>query len=105
MKYLFFTLLIGSAALLQGCKYPEPVKVEQADRRPVVGISGAPKHALLFVDGLKMGAVSTYNGKNGVLMVESGKHLIEVKDAAGKTLMSEEIFLSNSTTKILPFNP
>ena len=101
MKAIVF--LIISSCLLLGCAYPNAAKVEQKDNRPAIGISGAPKGTLLFVDGLRMGETSRYNGKAGVLMVESGKHLIEVKTEAGKILLSQDLFLSNSTTKIIPF--
>ncbi len=104
MKRLCAGLIIVSAALLQGCSYPDAAKIEQKDRRPAIGVSGAPD-AALYVDGLKMGMASQYDGKGNVLLVESGKHLVEVKAADGKVLLSETLFLSNSTTKILNIQP
>ena len=105
MKNFTVALLLISAALLQGCTYPEAAKIEQKDARPAIGISGAPKGAILFVDGLQMGKTAQFDGTKGVLLVESGKHLVEVKTAAGETLHSETLFLSNSTTKILTVQP
>ena len=105
MKALPFVLLLLSACLIQGCRYPEPAKVEQNDARPAIGISGAPEGALLYVDGLEMGSVSRYDGKEGVLLVESGKHVVEVRMPGGETLFQQEIFLSGSTTKIIEYNP
>lgn len=101
-----YLIIIATAALLlTGCTYPEPAKVEQKDARPAIGISGAPEGTLLYVDGLKMGPVSSYDGTAGVLLVEGGKHVVEVKAVAGNTLFTQEIFLSGSTTKIIKYNP
>ena len=105
MKYLCAGLIILSAALLQGCSYPDVAKIEQKDSRPAIGVSGALEGATLYVDGLKMGMASQYDGEENVLLVESGKHLIEVKTADGKVLLSETLFLSSSTTKILTIQP
>lgn len=106
MKTLFYALYITCAGiLLQGCSYPEPAKVEQKDTRPAIGISGAPENSRLFVDGLDMGPAMKYDGTEGVLLVESGKHRIELKTAEGKVLHSEELFLSSSTTEIINYVP
>ncbi len=105
MKTMFALILIGTASLLFGCAYPEPAKVEQDDARPAIGVSGAPEGSILYVDGLAMGATARYDGEVGVLLIESGKHRIEVKNPAGAVLYAEEVFLSGSTTKVLTYNP
>jgi len=102
MKLFAVLILIGSALFFQGCKYPDPPVVTQNDSRPLIGISGAPENSSLFVDGSEMGLTKRFNGKNGVLLVETGKHVIEVKSAGGEVLFSKEVFLSASTTKIFP---
>ncbi len=104
MKRLCAGLIILSVALLQGCHYPDAAKIEQKDNRPSIGISGAPKGAVLFVDGLKMGIAKQWDGEKNVLLVESGKHRIEVK-SGNTTLLSETIFLSGTTTKVLTVQP
>lgn len=105
MKPIALFFLIATTCLLQSCTYPEAAKIEQKDSRPAIGITGAPKGALLFVDGLEMGAANRFDGKAGVLKVESGKHLVEVRAAGGKILFSTEVFLGDSTTKLIAFNP
>ncbi len=105
MKCLCACLFVLLAVLVQGCTYPDPAKVEQKDSRPAIGVSGAPESAVLYVDGLKMGMAIQYDGKENVLLVESGKHLVEVKSASGEVLLSETLFLSSSTTKILTIQP
>ena len=105
MKCLCAGLFVLLAVLVQGCTYPDPAKVEQKDSRPAIGVSGAPESAVLYVDGLKMGMAIQFDGKENVLLVESGKHLVEVKTASGEVLLSETLFLSSSTTKILTIQP
>ena len=105
MNYLCAGLILLSTVLLQGCHYPDAAKVEQKDSRPAIGVSGAPKGAMLYVDGLEMGLASQYDGEKNVLLIESGKHLIEVKATDGKVLLSETLFLSSSTTKVLSIQP
>ncbi len=105
MKYLCAGLIILSAVMLQGCTYPDAAEIEQKDSRPAIGVNGAPEGAAIYVDGLKMGMASQFDGTENVLLVESGKHLVEVKAADGKVLLSETLFLSSSTTKILAIQP
>ncbi len=105
MKRLCAGLFILLALLLQGCTYPDTAQVEQKDSRPSIGVSGSPKGAVLYVDGLEMGTTIQFDGKQNVLLVESGKHLVEVKTADGKVLLSETLFLSGTTTKIIKLQP
>jgi hypothetical protein len=98
-------IIVAATLLLAGCKYPEPAKVEQLDARPAIGIAGAPEGTLLYVDGLQMGFVSQYDGKAGVLLVESGSHIVEVRNQSGETLFKTEVFLSGSATKVIPYDP
>jgi hypothetical protein len=105
MKSLCAGLLVVLAALVQGCAYPEPARIEQKDSRPAIGVSGAPEGAVLFVDGLQMGPAQQYDGKESVLLIESGKHRVEVKSAGGEVLLAETVFLSGSTTKVLHIQP
>jgi hypothetical protein len=105
MKHLSVGLFILSIILVQGCTYPEPAQIEQQDKRPAIGVRGAPESATLYVDGLKMGLANQYDGDEHVLLIESGKHLVEIKSADGKVIHSETVFLSNSTTKVLDIKP
>ena len=99
--------LVGTLFLLLafGCSYPEPAKIQQEDTRPSLGVSGAPASAVLFLDGLKIGPASKFDGTEHVLKVESGTHRVEIKSATGETLFSKEIFLSPSTVEILDVRP
>ena len=105
MKHISIGLFILSIILAQGCTYPEPAQIEQQAKRPSIGVRGAPESASLYVDGLEMGLANQYDGTEHVLLIESGKHLVEVKSADGKVILSETLFLSNSTTQILDIKP
>jgi len=100
MKRFIILIWVGIGFFLQGCTYPEPATITQKDSRPTIGISGAPAGAYLFVDGSKMGEAKRFDGKNGVLLVEPGKHKIEVKTSSGRLVFSTEVFLSSSTRKM-----
>ena len=100
MKVFSILILVGSALFFQGCSYPESPTITQKDARPAIGVSGAPTGSFLFVDGSKMGATDRFNGKKGVLLVEPGKHKIEVKKSTGEVVFSKEVFLSSSTSKM-----
>lgn len=105
MKWLCAGMLILLAAMVQGCAYPEPAKVEQKENRPTIGVSGAPEGAILYVDGLLMGKANDYDGTKRVLLIERGKHLIEITSAQGKKIHSETVFLSDSVTKVIQVQP
>ena len=105
MKRLCAGILVLLAILIQGCRYPDPATIEQADSRPAIGINGAPEGAVLYVDGLRMGMAGQYDGTEQVLLIESGKHLIEVKTAGGDVIHSETVFLNSSATKVLSVKP
>ena len=105
MKNLCTVTFVILFMLMQGCRYPDPATIEQTDSRPAIGISGAPLESVLYVDGLRMGMASQYDGTEQVLLIESGKHLIEVKTADGTVIHSETVFLSSSATKILAVKP
>jgi hypothetical protein len=105
MKILYAVLILLSVIFFQGCHYPDAAKIEQKDSRPAIGVAGAPVGSVVFVDGLKMGSASQFDGQKNVLLVESGTHLVEVKSASGQVLHSETLFLSGSTTKILQVSP
>lgn len=51
-----------SSSLLLGCHYPDAAKIEQKDTRPAIGVSGAPEGAALYMDSLKMGMASQFDG-------------------------------------------
>ena len=70
-------LIILIAVTLAACAYPT-TRVDIIDDRPKIAIHGAPDGALLLVDANNMGIANLYNGKPNVLIIEPGRHKIEI---------------------------
>ncbi|BDU72014.1 hypothetical protein [Mesoterricola silvestris] len=93
------TAVLALPLLLICCA--DPVTVTRAvDDRPRILLQGVPEGAVLFLDGKPMGSASAYAGNPGVLLVEPGTHLVEVR--LGETLlMSSKVFLGGGEQRTL----
>jgi hypothetical protein len=100
MKFFAASILI--LFLIIGCAYPSS-DVRVTDERPKIAVKNAPENAVIYVDGLKMGLASKFNGDSSVLLLEPGRHKIEIK-SGGRTLVSEDVFLGDSALKIFVVN-
>jgi hypothetical protein len=85
--------------LMSACSGPISA-VRVPDNRPAIAIQGAPADAILYVDGLSMGAAQQFDGRTQVLVLEPGPHKVEVI-RRGKRVLSEQIFLGEEGTKTL----
>ena len=92
-------LVIIALAALAGCSYPSS-RTEISDERPSIALSGAPKGSVVFVDGLEMGPATKFDGRNNVLMLEPGNHVIRIL-LGNDVLLTERIFLSGQATRTL----
>lgn len=92
---ILLTLLVS---LVCGCSLPATT-VRTVDDRPMIAIKGAPEGAMLFVDGLLMGATDQYNGDPGVLAVEPGTHVVRITANNG-TIYEQKIFVESSLKTI-----
>ena len=85
--------------LLLACADPV-TNVRTVDARPRLLVQGAPMGAVLFVDGRPMGEASAYAGSPGVLLLEPGTHVVEIR--AGQTLLlSQKVFLGGGEQRTL----
>ena len=92
-------LILALPLLLLACA--EPISVTRTlDDRPRLLVQGAPQGALLLVDGKPMGEAATYAGNPGVLLVEPGTHLLEVK-LGESLLLSQKVFLGGGEQRTL----
>lgn len=82
-----------------GCAYPSKQSGAK-DERPTIAVQGAPAGARLFVDGLDMGDAAGFNGKLGVLIVEPGTHVVEVR-VGPRVLHSERIYVAGGDTRVV----
>jgi hypothetical protein len=100
MKLFAASILI--LFLVIGCAYPSS-DVRVTDERPKIAVKNAPSDAVVYVDGLRMGLASKFNGEPGVLLLEPGRHKIEIKSGS-RTLLSEDVFLGESALKTFVVN-
>lgn len=97
MKTLVTSAMLLIAAL--GCVEPR-TNTQTVDGRPKVLVKDAPKGAVLYVDGVSMGQADSYRGDPGVLLLDPGTHLIEVK-AADRLLFSQRIFFGGGELRTI----
>ncbi len=95
------TLLMAALLLVMGLGCAEPrTHTRVVDGRPKILVKDAPKGAVLYVDGVSMGQADTYQGDPGVLLLEPGTHLVEIK-AAERLLFSQRIFLGGGELRTI----
>lgn len=82
-------VLVACAA----CVGPTTV-VRTVDTRPAIAVVGAPAGAALFLDGIPVGDPGEYDGNPGVLRVEAGTHLVEIR-VGGTTTFSQRVFVES----------
>jgi hypothetical protein len=80
--------------LLAACAMPSQA-ARTRDTRPALAVTGAPAGSQLIVDGLEVGAAATYDGRTNVLRLEPGTHEIAVRDASGKVILQQKVFLES----------
>lgn len=93
MRY-FLALVLCS--LLGACELPQST-VRTGAPAPALIVTGAPANSLLYVDGVQMGAATTFNGKPYTVSVLEGVHMVDVR-LAGKVIYSEKVFVGASET-------
>lgn len=98
MRKCFCVSLIA-LSLLSACGRPVS-EVRVLDNRSALAIQGASADAVLYIDGLSMGAAQQSDGQTRVLLLEPGPHKVEIV-SHGNKLLSEQIFLGGGETKIL----
>ena len=88
--------LVLVALLATACAMPQTA-VRTVDTRPAIAISRAPAGARLFVDAKDCGPAAAYDGRPQVLRVEPGTHEVDVRDAEGRTILRQRVFLESET--------
>ncbi len=100
-KLLRHVLVVLVLVALAGCsiRYPSG-RTDISDERPSIAFSGAPEGSVVFVDGQAMGPASQYDGRENVLLVEPGTHLIRVR-LGDRVLLTQRVFFSGQATRTL----
>lgn len=96
MKILVALTLLAS---LSACALPE-TSVRSGAVRPKLAFPNAEPDVTLVVDGITIGPADHYNGNPGVLLVEEGVHLVELK-RNGQTIHSEKTLVGNGETRAI----
>lgn len=99
MKKIFLSTIF--VFLMLGCGSMPETLVKTPDSRPQLAIKGAPQKSILYVDGLRIGDATIYNGEPKTLIIEPGSHLITIKSSEGVLIFSQKIFVE-SELKTIP---
>lgn len=91
------SILLLLPALSLGCEAPR-TEVRTLSLHPRIRFVDAPPQAEVFVDGKPVGLASDYSGHPGVLQLEAGTHVIEVR-LKGQTLLSTQVFLEGEALR------
>jgi hypothetical protein len=94
---------LALSLLLLGCKDPVTV-VRAVDDRPRLLIAGAPQGAVLYLDGKAVGPADAYRGEPGVLLVEAGTHLVEVR-LGDRVVLTQKVFLGGGEQRTVVVGP
>ncbi|MGI4814831.1 MAG: lipoprotein [Janthinobacterium lividum] len=78
MKRIVFAVLLTVA--LTGCVLPT-TRIVTGSARPTLRLIGSPKGSELLLDGRNIGAADAFDGVQGVLAIEEGPHVVEVRNA------------------------
>jgi uncharacterized lipoprotein YajG len=89
------TILVA-AAVLSACSLPQTT-VRSGSSQPNLIVKGAPKGSTLFVDDLRIGSATQYDGHPNVLAVLEGTHRVEIR-RGGSVLYSEKTFVGVGET-------
>ncbi len=96
-------LVLFLALALTACALPT-TRVNAGTARPTLTVIGAPANAMLFIDGLQIGAASSYNGAPNNLLIEEGVHRLELRQGA-TVLMVQKILASGGENTKFTYNP
>jgi hypothetical protein len=99
MRSLFALMLLAS---LSACALPE-TSVRTGAARPRLAFPNAGPDMILVMDGITIGPANRYDGNPGVLLVEEGVHLLELK-RNGQTVHSEKALVGNGETRAINVN-
>lgn len=92
-------LILGIALAVSACALPE-TKVQTGSPQPGLFVQGAPAGAVLYVDGLSMGAANQFDGNPKVLTVLEGVHVLEIRQGTTVIFHDKALFSNGETHPI-----
>ena len=85
---------------LVACNSYPTTDVKQGASRPSLVLNGAGD-GLLIVDGIDMGEAASFDGKPNALLVEPGRHNVQVVGPNGRVIYQSEIYVSLGEIKVI----
>jgi len=97
--------IVAAALLLvlSACVLPQTT-VKTGSTQPSLAIKGAPADAVLYVDGISMGAAQRFDGNPNVLAVLEGAHQVEIRQGTN-VVYREKVFVSAGETHAVTVLP
>lgn len=89
--------------LLLACADPV-TSTRVQDGKPRLLVKGAPAAAVLYLDGRPVGDASAYAGEPGILSLEPGTHVVEVR-VGTRVLVSEKAFFGGGELRTVTVPP
>lgn len=93
---------IALAVMLSACAYPTS-SVEQGGKETALYFSHAPLEAHVFIDGMDAGLAAPFDGKEAVLAVASGRHLVKVR-VGSSVVYEQDIYLGDGVVLKIDLN-
>ena len=94
-----FLHILPLVLLVAACSRPV-VTVNTVDDRPHLQFTNAKSAATLSMDGVIVGPAADYDGVHKTLVVNTGTHLIEVRDG-NRVLYSSQVYFGGDATRTI----
>ncbi|MFW5660416.1 MAG: hypothetical protein ACOC05_03395 [Oceanicaulis sp.] len=98
MIRILAAILLGAAPLTACASYPERAVVQGGELGGLT-FSDAPAGAVVFINGQQVGSAQSFDGVNGVLELERGRYLVEVR-AGGQVLLTREVYVGEAVADL-----
>lgn len=96
MKRVLVIMAAGFIAISTAscASYPERSVTQGSEGGAAIALLGSPAGAEVLVNGVSYGAATRYNGRDAVLAVEPGRHILTIVDR-GQIIMEREIYVGS----------
>lgn len=90
------------ALLISACAYPSSLTV-QGGKETALYFDHAPAEARVFVDGQDAGQAAQFDGKEAVLAVTSGRHLVKLQ-VGSAVIYEKDLYLGDGVVLKIDVN-
>ena len=93
---------LAMSILISACAYPTS-GVVQGGPETALYFSHSPANAHVFIDGVDAGLVEVFDGKEAVLVVTPGRHIVELRIGTSQ-IFQKEVYLGDGTVQKIDVN-